>query len=130
MPKADATGLAPEKSAQPDPPALSMVREGSLRCDAPISWVKSRSGGLGYLNALIARRAFQMPLRSGCAKQESAAVKLRNSTGNSLRTSGGKSVTRYTVVGIDLRQVQLIDHIGDEPRQVSFRKPVLERRWE
>ena len=31
MPKADATGLAPEKSAQPDPPALSMVREGSLR---------------------------------------------------------------------------------------------------
>ena len=31
MPKADATGLAPEKSAQPDPPALSLVREGSLR---------------------------------------------------------------------------------------------------
>ena len=61
-PKAEATGLAPEKSAQPDPPALSQVREGSLRCAAPISWVKSRSGGLGYLNALIARRAFQMPL--------------------------------------------------------------------
>ena len=35
MPKADATGLAPEKSAQPDPPALLLVREGSLRVPRP-----------------------------------------------------------------------------------------------
>src|SRR6266699_3772981 len=51
MPKADATGLAPEKSADHNPPAHdSFVREG-LACAKSqiksISLVKSLSGGLG-----------------------------------------------------------------------------------
>src|SRR5271165_150079 len=69
MPKADATGLAPEKSADHNPPAHdSFVRGGAFRCcssllllsaatrpstivpsqnSKPISLVKSLSGGLG-----------------------------------------------------------------------------------
>ena len=35
MPKADATGLAPEKSAEQNPPALSSAPEGSLLCASP-----------------------------------------------------------------------------------------------
>ena len=57
--------------------------------------VESRSGGLGYLNALTARRAFQLLLPLRPAQYASAPVKLRNSTGNKVRISGGKIVTRY-----------------------------------
>src|ERR1039457_899543 len=37
MPKADATGLAPEKSAEQNPPALSSAPEGSLLCPSASS---------------------------------------------------------------------------------------------
>jgi hypothetical protein len=48
MPKADATGLAPEKSADHHPPAHdSFVREGLVCNNKSISLVKSLSGGLG-----------------------------------------------------------------------------------
>jgi len=66
-------------------------------CLGPISSVKPRSGGLGYLNALTARRAFQMLLPSRCAENGygQQGINLRILTGNSLRILGGKSVTRY-----------------------------------
>jgi len=40
MPKADATGLAPEKSAEQNPPALSPAPEGILLCAffSPFLW--------------------------------------------------------------------------------------------
>ena len=62
----------------------------------PISMVKSRSGGLGYLHALTARRAFLMLLPFRAAHYASTVVKLQNSTGNKVRISGGKSVTHYS----------------------------------
>ena len=60
MPKADATGLAPKKSAIRNPPAHNPVREGfwlSLNRTSvvAISLVKSQSGGLGLKNAKTAR---------------------------------------------------------------------------
>src|ERR1035441_2390547 len=97
MPKADATGLAPEKSAEQNPPALSSAPEGFLLCAAsPISMVKSRSGGLGHSNAKTARRALQiLRLLGPGGIPPKAIAKLRNSPGNNVRISGGKSVTRY-----------------------------------
>jgi hypothetical protein len=48
MPKADATGLAPKKSADHNPPVHdSFVREGLVCNNKSISLVKSLSGGLG-----------------------------------------------------------------------------------
>src|ERR1039457_2391678 len=98
MPKADATGLAPEKSAEQNPPALSSAPEGFLLCAAsPISMVKSRSGGLGHSNAKTARRALQILRLLGPGGMPPKPIaKLRNSPGNNVRISGGKSVTRYT----------------------------------
>src|ERR1017187_9687786 len=98
MPKADATGLAPEKSAEQNPPALSSAPEGFLLCAAsPISMVKSRSGGLGHSNAKTARRALQiLRLLGPGGIPPKPIAKLRNSPGNNVRISGGKSVTRYT----------------------------------
>src|ERR1017187_9223984 len=97
MPKADATGLAPEKSAEQNPPALSSAPEGFLLCAAsPISMVKSRSGGLGHSNAKTARRALQiLRLLGPGGIPPKPIAKLRNSPGNNVRISGGKSVTRY-----------------------------------
>src|ERR1017187_9253064 len=97
MPKADATGLAPEKSAEQTPPALSSAPEGFLLCAAsPISMVKSRSGGLGHSNAKTARRALQiLRLLGPGGIPPKPIAKLRNSPGNNVRISGGKSVTRY-----------------------------------
>ena len=60
MPKADATGLAPEKSAEQNPPAPFIGRRRVLLFARPISMVKSQSGGLGHPNATTARRAFQI----------------------------------------------------------------------
>jgi hypothetical protein len=60
MPKADATGLAPEKSAEQNPPAPFIGRRRVLSLARPISMVKSQSGGLGHSNATTARRAFQI----------------------------------------------------------------------
>ena len=60
MPKADATGLAPEKSAQQNPPAPFLGRRRVLLYARPISRVKSQSGGLGHSNATTARRALQI----------------------------------------------------------------------
>src|ERR1035437_9448134 len=98
MPQADATGLAPEKSAEQNPPALSPAPEGFLLCAAsPISMVKSRSGGLGHSNAKTARRALQiLRLLGPGGIPPKPIAKLRNSPGNNVRISGGKSVTRYT----------------------------------
>src|ERR1035438_4995505 len=100
MPKADATGLAPEKSAEQNPPALSSAPEGFLLCAAsPISMVKSRSGGLGHSNAKTARRALQiLRLLGPGGIPPNPIAKLRNSPGNNVRISGGKSVTRYTLL--------------------------------
>src|ERR1017187_8841388 len=99
MPKADATGLAPEKSAEQNPPALSSAPEGFLLCAAsPISMVKSRSGGLGHSNAKTARRALQiLRLLGPGGIPPKPIAKLRNSPGNNVRISGGKSVTRYNL---------------------------------
>src|SRR5271169_779939 len=77
MPKADATGLAPKKSADPNPSRTRFVGAGGLASVAapasvpsfrqlpsadvsnhkinPISLVKPRSGGLGLQNAKSAR---------------------------------------------------------------------------
>src|ERR1035441_4289499 len=98
MPQADATGLAPEKSAEQNPPALSPAPEGFLLCAAsPISMVKSRSGGLGHSNAKTARRALQiLRLLGPGGIPPTPIAKLRNSQGNNVRISGGKSVTRYS----------------------------------
>src|ERR1035437_8516381 len=106
MPQADATGLAPEKSAEQNPPALSPAPEGFLLCAAsPISMVKSRSGGLGHSNAKTARRALQiLRLLGPGGIPPTPIAKLRNSQGNNVRISGGKSVTRYT------RRSARIDH--------------------
>src|SRR6266852_6228947 len=90
MPKADATGLAPKKSADHNPPAQdSSVREGcgfgfrsrpSPRAllparhraepenQKPISLVKSPSGGLGLYNAQTAR-----PLLPGAPNRGSSS---------------------------------------------------------
>ena len=62
MPKADATGLAPEKSAEQPPgpslvPGVVFVR---ICFRIPFSLVKPRSGGLGLFNATTARRALQI----------------------------------------------------------------------
>src|SRR5450759_1275503 len=99
MPKADATGLAPEKSAEQNPPALSSAPEGFLLFAAPpISMVKSRSGGLGHSNAKTARRALQiLRLLGPGGIPPKPIAKLRNSPGNNVRISGGKSVTRYKI---------------------------------
>src|ERR1035441_3123753 len=100
MPQADATGLAPEKSAEQNPPALSPAPEGFLLCAAsPISMVKSRSGGLGHSNAKTARRALQiLRLLGPGGIPPTPIAKLRNSQGNNVRISGGKSVTRYKIL--------------------------------
>jgi len=67
--QADATELAPKKSAQRNPPAgLDQAREGcSLHLEIgeryrrfsnkPISWVKLQSGGPGLSIAMTARRS-------------------------------------------------------------------------
>ena len=56
MPNADATGLAPEKSAYEPSGALILCRRVfAFRLLRHISLVKSRSGGLGYSNAKTAR---------------------------------------------------------------------------
>ena len=55
MPKADATGLAPEKSAYTTLRSLTVRRRVLLFALSPISLVKSRSGGLGHSNAKTAR---------------------------------------------------------------------------
>src|ERR1035441_4271001 len=116
MPKADATGLAPEKSAEQNPPALSSAPEGFLLCAAsPISMVKSRSGGLGHSNAKTARRALQiLRLLGPGGIPPKPIAKLRNSPGNNVRISGGKSVTRYTAVVVQLSRVRSgdITHAG------------------
>src|ERR1017187_1623137 len=111
MPKADATGLAPEKSAEQNPPALSSAPEGFLLCAAsPISMVKSRSGGLGHSNAKTARRALQiLRLLGPGGIPPKPIAKLRNSPGNNVRISGGKSVTRYTLQPLEQR-------LGFQPR--------------
>src|SRR5450756_1287250 len=98
MPKAGATGLAPEKSAEQNPPALSSAPEGFLLCAAsPISMVKSRSGGLGHSNAKTARRALQiLRLLGPGGIPPKPIAKLRNSPGNNVRISGGKSCLLYT----------------------------------
>src|ERR1017187_7620750 len=98
MPKADAMGLAPEKSAEQNPPALSSGAGGFCRLPAASPHFY---GGVSerrpwVLNATTARRAskFFAALPAWAARMTTA--KLRNSTGNSVRISGGKSVTRYS----------------------------------
>src|ERR1039457_6687392 len=124
MPKADATGLAPEKSAEQNPPALSSAPEGFLLCAAsPISMVKSRSGGLGHSNAKTARRALQiLRLLGPGGIPPKPIAKLRNSPGNNVRISGGKSVTRYTrppVVAVSSTPL----YIGSAWSPSAHRKP-------
>src|ERR1017187_511263 len=113
MPKADATGLAPEKSAEQNPPALSSAPEGFLLCAAsPISMVKSRSGGLGHSNAKTARMALQiLRLLGPGGIPPKPIAKLRNSPGNNVRISGGKSVTRYSERGKDYNHSTYCDLI-------------------
>jgi hypothetical protein len=63
-----------------------------------ISMVESRSGGLGYSNAKTARRALQiLRLLGWRGTPPKPLAKLRNSPENTVRISGGKIVTRYTV---------------------------------
>src|ERR1039457_3218209 len=84
MPKADATGLAPEKSAEQNPPALSSGAGGFCRLPAASPHFY---GGVSerrpwVLNATTARRAskFFAALPAWAARMTTA--KLRNSTGN------------------------------------------------
>src|ERR1035441_330974 len=120
MPKADATGLAPEKSAEQNPPALSSAPEGFLLCAAsPISMVKSRSGGLGHSNAKTARRALQILRLLGPGGVPPKPIPtLRNSPENNVRISGGKSVTRYTTGNVP---VAVGTTIADRPPHRSVR---------
>jgi hypothetical protein len=92
MPKADATGLAPEKSAEQNPPALSSAPEGFLLCAffSPISMVKSRSGGLGHSNAKTARRAFRILRRSASAGHADDHRQTAKLDGKQLENLGGK----------------------------------------
>src|ERR1017187_4827676 len=127
MPKADATGLAPEKSAEQNPPALSSAPEGFLLCAAsPISMVKSRSGGLGHSNAKTARRALQiLRLLGPGGIPPKPIAKLRNSPGNNVRISGGKSVTRYIRDSQPHEDRPPVVDQGDDPPHDLAALPVL-----
>jgi len=88
MPKAEATGLAPAKSAATEPPALHGLGGSLLLGYWPISLVKLRSGGLGHFNATTARRALQILLWQMAFNPKSRGE-------NNLRMTGEKIVTRY-----------------------------------
>ena len=63
MPKADATGLAPEKSAFLEPPGLHRLRgffDVGRPFVNPFLWWSLGAEALGILNAMTARRAFQI----------------------------------------------------------------------
>src|ERR1035437_10778255 len=97
MPKADATGLAPEKSAEQNPPALSSGAGGFCRLPAASPHFY---GGVSerrpwVLNATTARRASKFFAALPAWATRMTTAKLRNSTANSVRISGRKSVTRY-----------------------------------
>ena len=97
MPKADATGLAPKKSADLLEPSSTFTGVGGFSLfasSATISLVRSWSGGLGHSNATSARRASLFPLPSNDHHQQ--AKKPANSTENKVRISRGKIVTRYS----------------------------------
>src|SRR5215831_19341087 len=123
MPRADATELAPKKSAPRALPQFPNRGAGGLFAfrqrktkKACISLVKLPSGGPGLLNAKIARQplpgapnAFCVGIlvvptqasilsRSGTYCQSGQLLNLRNLVGITARTPGETNVTRYTPV--------------------------------
>jgi len=95
----------------------------------PISLVESRSGGLGHSNAKTARQGAPNSAAMCEGRLHRDPPKLRNSAGNSVRTSAGKIVTRY-----NWAENCLTDVLCSEPPELtndwstSLFSPVLARR--
>ena len=99
MPKADAMGLAPEKSAFLEPPEAFTGSGGSLSLVSVrinISMVKlSERKALGIKTRRPPEGRSKLVFTSTRGSRQSPAKNVRNSAGNNLRISGGKIVTRY-----------------------------------
>ena len=100
MPKADATGLAPEKSAEQNPSVtLSLVTEGFLfvRPARPFLWWSLGAEALGIQRDDRPKGAPYCPPFGLRSITQMIASNLRKSAGNSVTISWAKIVIRYTL---------------------------------